>query len=145
MNMRCIVSGGEFRSPLAQIYMWVNKSKLFSGFMMRSFCTTSRGEGKEQGNVVGKVVKAHTLEEYIKVSVHQQHPFLSLFQHHQRREREQRVLHKKVHFHSMTMDSNQSYSNTQTSLKSDPPKNGTSFGKSQLLIVVMFGKSKRKL
>ena len=26
----------------------------------------------------------------------------------------------------MTMDSNQSYSNTQTSLKSDPPKNGTS-------------------
>ena len=55
--------------------------------MMRSFCTTSRGEEKEQGNVVGKVVKAHTLEEYIKVSVHQQHPFLSLFQHHQRRER----------------------------------------------------------
>ena len=32
----------------------------------------------------------------------------------------------------MTMDSNQSYSNTQTSLKSDPQKNGTSFGKSQL-------------
>ena len=40
-------------------------------FIMRDL----RGERREE---VGKVVKAHTLEEYIKVSVHQQHPFLSL-------------------------------------------------------------------
>ena len=64
-------------------YMWVNKSKQLLWFYDEIFLYYFSG-GRRKRNVVGKVVKAHTLEEYIKVSVHQQHPFLSLF--HQERE-----------------------------------------------------------
>ena len=63
--------------------MWVNKSKQLLWFYDEIFLYYFSG-GRRKRNVVGKVVKAHTLEEYIKVSVHQQHPFLSLF--HQERE-----------------------------------------------------------
>ena len=83
--------------------MWVNKSKQLLWFYDEIFLYYFSG-GRRKRNVVGKVVKAHTLEEYIKVSVHQQHPFLSLFH-------QERVLHKKVHFMTMTRrrpESNQS-------------------------------------
>ena len=54
--------------------MWVNKSKQLLWFYDEIFLYYFSG-GRRKRNVVGKVVKAHTLEEYIKVSVHQQHPF----------------------------------------------------------------------
>ena len=65
---------------LVNIYLFLYFT-LFSNhsYLSRIFSVLLYRVGERGKKEVGKVVKAHTLEEYIKVSVHQQHPFLSLF------------------------------------------------------------------